>query len=224
MEGYSQGALGGGAVVGEEVQQALAASLLPAPGDNRSQSWVGDDGSLWWAPLKPLSMLLQRWAPRVDLPTHRNTWAGLAPGEYWRETVTVLVPRGPQHGGKQQQQQQQEEEEEVPCAVHDMHGDWQVAASTTGALSVFKQDMTSPHLNIKRRPLIYQLKPLAADLFVLRAHYSQVSVCCGVLVCCLLRHPRIVFSLIHTTFYMHLIHSTSTCMSTAQLTQKHVHR
>jgi hypothetical protein len=93
----------------------------------------------------------------------------------------VLVPCGAeqqqQRQQEQQQQQQQQEEEEdgeeegLPPAGVDMPGDWRVVSSTTGTLtSNSRQDV-----KLYSTSLVQQLLPLAADHFLLRAHYGRVG-------------------------------------------------
>jgi hypothetical protein len=216
MEGYSQGALGGGAVVEEEVQQALAASLLPPPSDVCSQGWVLDDGSLWWVPLKPLSLFLNDHGIHL----YRGSWAGLVPGQSWWGTVTVLAPCGPHMGDplQRQQQQQQQQQQQVPWAGHDMPGDWWVAASASGMIR-WRTLRSRPATFVVSSPLLRLLEPLAADHFLLRAQHSQVRrgynpflpgayvapPRCGCIVCCTLP----------ATHHMHqhvLCSGSQTCM------------
>jgi hypothetical protein len=168
MEQYNQGALGAAAAAREEEQQALARCLLPAPGINVSQGWLGADGSLWWAP--PKSAAFSRLQEQRFCQLYHGSWAGLAIGESWRGTVHMLVPCGLQHCSQQQQQQQQQ-----PCAGHDMPGHWRVATSTTGTLSC-RRNKQSAEIVLYSSPLAQQWEPLAADHFLLRARLTQVGV------------------------------------------------
>jgi hypothetical protein len=168
MTSYNQGAMG--AAVGEEVPEALASSLLPAPGNNKSYGWVVGQHDLWYTPLKPLSLF-----GRNRLELVKGSWAGLAPGTSLEVTATVLVPCGPQQQQQQQAQQQQQQaqqaqEEVVLPVMHGMPGQWQVSATSPG-----KVTCASDHSIRLYSSLFQQLQPLVADHFLLRVQYDQVG-------------------------------------------------
>jgi uncharacterized protein YbdZ (MbtH family) len=152
------------------VPEALASSLLPAVGVNKGRGWVGPDGSLWWAPPKPLALYHSKVSRRFELV--RGNWAGLAPGDAWRGTVQVLVPGGPQLEEAQQQQQQGES-----CAGLGMPGGWREVVSTTCTLRCELRSRR-PDVRVHGTDLIQQLEQLTVDHYLLRAHHNQVSLRC----------------------------------------------
>jgi hypothetical protein len=168
MHGYSQGLLGAAAGGGGEgPAEALASSLLPALGSDKSQSWVVGNHTLWYAPPKPLL----GWKNKCGLFLHGGTWGGLTEGARHVVTATLLAPCGPQ-----QQQQQQEEEEDMDMDMN-MPGSWRSVASERGHVSCVppkqKVKFTSGRLR-------QHVQPLLTDHFLLRAHYSQVGSGCQV--------------------------------------------
>jgi hypothetical protein len=154
MEAYKQGRLRLGAVPPD-----LVSSLLPTTTFNRSQHYVLGHHDLWFVPSKPLCL----FDAQRSLELCRGDWMGLTPGDSWQGPTAVLVPLGPQ------QQQQQ-----VPCAGLDMPGDWRVAASTTGAVKCYTKERTSKCIHLSSH-LRIELRPLAADHSLLRAHVHQVG-------------------------------------------------
>jgi hypothetical protein len=160
MDGYSQGLLGAGAAAaagGEGPPQALANSLLPAAGGDKSRGWAVGDHTLWWAPLKPLSMFHRKYG----LPFMNGSWAGLAPGAYQEVAVTVLVPCGPQ----------QQAEPVLPLVELGMPGGWKVAATAGGDLLCDNRR----NIRLHSRPLLQLLEPLCGDHLLVCGHYSQVG-------------------------------------------------
>jgi hypothetical protein len=157
MTSYNQGDLGAAAAGNEEVPHALSSSLLPAAGNTASRGWAVGDHNLWYVPLKPLSQVITQGKTLFLI---QGSWAGLQPGGSQQVVATVLVPCG-----------LQEEEGVVPTGV-DMPGTWRQVASTGCNMT---SGSSRGEVKLNSCSLVQQLKQLAGDHYLLRAHYHQVG-------------------------------------------------